>query len=191
VFNPFVRNNLQPSTASPEQPSPTQNSRKRGRERIDYPAAHTPTMKDIIAVAEFYETEGHVTIKGKQLYVQMGQNDPERLYKYCKLFGGKVYGPYTNMAGNDTYMHVIVRERALGFMFTIFTFLTRGRRDQFIATLRGEPQKRIHQATVSNEGMSEAYFNRKWNEYKASKEREQKKGTRAERAMAIFGMKRK
>lgn len=87
--------------------------------------------------------------------VTIGQNDREKLdWMQCR-FGGKVYGPYTNAAGNDTYTWLIKQERALGFMFTIFTFLSQSRREQFKTGNRRESQ-----LTISDNGISEAFVKR-------------------------------
>lgn len=150
--NPFAHNDLQANPAIPERPGPvkaartrsiTMNAKPRGRPRIDYPAMQSPSIKDIVFAAAFYEGEGH--FNGS---VIINQNNREKLDWLCNRFGGRIYGPYTGKpAYNDFYSLVITRERALGFMFTIFTFLSASRRAQFKSVLNGEPNKREYQNT--------------------------------------------
>src|SRR5260370_8172266 len=114
--------------------------------------------------------------------VLISQNNREILDKFQFKFGGKVYGPYINPVGNNFYQWVIVRERALGFMFTIFTFLSRSRREQFKAILAGKSQSRIFQKTISEDGISEAWLIRKM--------REHSKDRRVKGPMKLFGVKK-
>lgn len=169
MLNPFIHKGLQERSDSPEPQRAVQTKQRRGRPTIDYPSTQTPTMIDVVRVAQFFEDEGHIRNNGKVLTVQIGQNDRTNLDWAQIRFGGRVYGPYINMAGNDTYCLTIVRERALGFMFTIFTYLTQSRRNQFKAVLRGEDSKREYQQTISDKGISEAFLNRKLSQHLKSK----------------------
>lgn len=182
--NPFADNDLQAGTSSPQPATPDKARAKRGKKTIDYPASISPTVKDIIMVAQFYDDEGNIIINKGQIRVTIGQNDREKLDWARSRFGGKVYGPYTNMAGNDTHCLVIVRERALGFMFTIFKHLSTSRREQFKAILAGKPQKRIYQRTISDDGISEAYVKRCL-ESSIKRSRKVVKGV-----MSLFGVKK-
>ena len=153
IPNPNTHSNLQAPSCSPEPASPSQTSPKRGRPNKDYPSLQSPTIGEIQQAALFYEGEGNYYIqKGR---VAIGQNDREKLDWLQLRFGGKVYGPYIGSIRNDVYLWVLVRERALGFMFTIFTFLSKSRREQF------RTGKREHQPTISDKGISEAYLERK------------------------------
>lgn len=163
-------NDLQPDAKSPDRGKPAQtvaqsskipHTKKRGRPKIDYPATLEPTIGDIREVAGFYEGEGHFRVVDKKLeVVQIGQNDKEKLIWIQARFGGKIYGPYSNSVGNDIYYLKIVRERALGFMFTIFTFLSASRRQQFRQALEGKDSSRNYQATF-DEDSSLPYIKRK------------------------------
>lgn len=138
--------------SSPERPRPDAARRKRGRPCKSYPSSQTPTIEDIHLAAGYYEGEGCYSNET----VVINQNDREILDWLQIRFGGRVYGPYTGKPkGNDYYRWVLARERALGFMFTIFTFLSRSRRDQF------KTGKREYQQSFSNNGVSEALIKRK------------------------------
>ena len=188
IPNPFKRNNLQDSDRSPEHARPTKsasiptravNNKKRGRPQIDYPANQSPTMNNIIYAAGFYEGEGHFSGN----VVQLPQNDTEKLIWLKDRFGGKVNGPYEGKpAGNNYYVWTLTRERALGFMFTIFTFLSISRRKQFISALHGKSIKRVYQKTVSDKGISEAFVKR-------NLERNIKQN-RPKGKLALFGVKK-
>lgn len=184
MLNPFVRKHLQPPDPMPEPPTSDKTSKRRGRKRIDYPAIQTPTMIDIARAAQFFEDEGHVTVRHNQLTVIIGQNERALLDWCVSRFSGRVYGPYTNAAGNDSHTQVIVRERALGFMFTIFSYLTKSRREQFKNALAGQPRARSYQKTISEEGISQAYLERKLANLNKSKNRLVKG------SMRLFGVKR-
>lgn len=179
--NSFKHNNLQTDRNRPDASEP---KRKRGRPTIDYPATTSPTILDIGRVAEFYDGEGNIAINSNQLKVNIPQNDREKLDWIRCRFGGKIYGPYIGPVGNNYYQLIIVRERALGFMFTIFTFLSQSRREQFKAVLDGKASKRAYQATISDEGISEAYLNR--NIERSIKRLEK----HPQSAMSIFGVKK-
>src|SRR5882672_3164437 len=113
------------------------NNMKRGRPKKDYPANQSPSIGDIREVAGFYEGEGCFNNKNNYPIIQLVQNDREKLDWIQNRFGGKIYGPYTGKpAGNDYYTWILVRNRALGFMFTIFTFLSKSRREQFTLALQ-------------------------------------------------------
>lgn len=158
--NLFERNELRAQTAVQQQSTLTDQKRKRGRVRIDYPPTQTTTIEDIREFAFIYECEGNININQTQIEINIGQNDREILDRIQPKFGGKVYGPYTNATGNDTHMLKIVRERALGIMFTIFSLLSRARKDQFKAVLSGQVIKRVYQQTISDKGISEAFLKR-------------------------------
>ena len=147
---PFKHNDLQPLAHTPGPSTPAKPSRKRGRPIIDYPSSQTPTIGDIVSAASFFEGEG--CYDGR---VVINQNIREKLDRLQIRFGGKVYGPYTGKPkGNDYYSWILVRERALGFMFTIFTFLSKSRREQF------KTGKRAYQLTISDNEISEAFIKR-------------------------------
>lgn len=110
---------------------------KRGRKTIDYPATKSPTLKDIAFSAAYYEGEGNCSLRKDGLIVTIGQNDREKLDILRDWFGGKVYGPYENAKGNETHYLLLTRVRAMGFMFTVFTYLSRNRRNQFIMAKNG------------------------------------------------------
>lgn len=149
--NPFSRNDLQPKSALPERSTPTPKSGKRGRPRIDYPAILSPTIGDIREAAGFYEGEGCFN----KSTIQLAQNDKEKLDWLVKYFGGKAHGPYVNKStGNTFYVWMLYRERALGFMFTIFTFLSKSRREQFKNVLLGKGGKRDYKDWTSVEYIS-------------------------------------
>jgi len=119
-------------------------------------------MRDIAFAAAFYEGEGYFGLSpnGDEL-VSIGQNDRERLDWLQIRFGGKVYGPYKNSIGNNTHYWKVVRERALGFMFTVFTFLSESRRQQFRLGLQGLAGKREYSKWISDEGIDLEYLKRK------------------------------
>lgn len=145
-------NNLQALACSPESTGTVKTARRRGRPCNDYPATLSPTIGDIREAASFYEGEGCYYNKS----VIINQNNREKLDWLQLRFGGKVYGPYTGKPkGNDYYSWILTRERALGFMFTIFTFLSKSRREQF------RTGKREYQASISDNGISEALLKRK------------------------------
>jgi hypothetical protein len=171
---PLRVSNLQASSHSPEPTGTAQTPRKRGRPAIDYPALQSPTIKDIVYAASFYEGEGHYNSK---LGMIINQNDREKLDWLQIRFGGKIRGPYTTTAGNDYYSWILVRERALGFMFTIFTFLSKSRREQF------KTGKRNYQQTISDSGVSEAFVKRNIN--KSIKHNHRVKGS-----MKLFGVRK-
>jgi hypothetical protein len=105
------------------------------RQRIDYPALSSPSIRDISFAAGFYEGEGSLTPNGT---VQIVQNDREILDKMQSLFGGKVYGPYKGSSTNEYHVLTITRERALGFLLTIFTMLSKQRRKEIKSLLEGQ-----------------------------------------------------
>lgn len=194
VRNPFVINDLQAPTAIPghdgaaptvPEQSITNKIKKRGRARIDYSATQSTTMLDIARAAEFYEGEGCFDIDHSGERVQLGQNDREKLDWIRDRFGGKVYGPYIGSAGNDIYSLVMRRERALGFMYTIFTYLSKGRKEQFKTVLvQGGSCKRVYQPTISDKGISEEYFNRVYGNHMKKKQKQ------LNHPLGIFGIKR-
>jgi len=116
----------------------------RGRPRVDIPATLSPTTLDIAFTAGFYEGEGHFKVSNDNAEVIIGQNDPEKLNWLCARYGGKVLGPYAGSIGNETYQWRLTRERAIGFMLTIFTFLSKSRRIQFTNAVNGLGSKRDH-----------------------------------------------
>lgn len=110
---------------------------------IDYPPSVSPTVKDIAFSAGFYEGEGSISLSEKvEIQIQIIQNDREILDKLQSHFGGKVYGPYQGSSGNEYYNLRLVRERAIGFSLTIFTFLSKNRRKQIKEILEGKEGKR-------------------------------------------------
>lgn len=158
---PLQDSTLAPSATLPELSTVAAPRRKRGRPTIDYPATQSPTIADITYAASFYEGEG--CYNGN---VIINQNSREKLDWLQARFGGKVYGPYTGKPkGNDYYSWIIARERALGFMFTIFTFLSKSRREQF------KTGKRTYQTTISDSGISEAFVKRKLTNYGSKRSR--------------------
>lgn len=187
MVNPFERNDLHASRETREQPHQANQNRKRGRPRIDYAPTKSPTMYDIHGMAKWFDGEGNVTINNNQIEINFGQNDRETIDKYRELFGGRVYGPYKNSVGNNTHVYKIVRERALGLMFTIFTMLPRARKDQFIAVLNGQVIKRVYEKVITNEGISESYLMRN---LERSIKRQEKARKRNKHPMSLFGMKR-
>jgi hypothetical protein len=69
-------------------------------------------------------------------------------------------------------------------MFTIFTFLSRSRKNQFLGVLQDKKAKRIYQSTISDEGISEAYLNRILNKLL------NKKNKIKNSSMSLFGVKK-
>lgn len=190
VVNPFARNDLRTGSNSPTPAREANQNRKRGRPIKDYPSKKTPSIKEIIGLAKFYEGEGHFRANSTGFKIDTSQNDREVLDWCCKYFGGVVTGPYLNSAGNDYYKWVVVRERALGIMLTIFTFLTKGRREQFIDVLQGRQGKRKYQKTISEEGISEEYVKRNLvSSLKRSDKSLVLKGKKA-KGMNLFGVRR-
>jgi hypothetical protein len=181
--NPFKRNRLQTSDTLPESSQQTTVRPKRGRPCINYPATTSPTIKDIGKLAGFFDGEGHVTSKLNELVVQINQNDRETLDWMQARIGGRVYGPYIKKATGNIYHYLILsKERALGFMFTIFTDLPTDRREQFKAALAGKPQRRIYKQAFTSNGVNEAYFNREFNRYMKGKNKTSKR----QNAMSLF-----
>jgi len=145
------RNDLRALATTPEPTGTNHAKRERGRPTIDYPSTLSPTIGDIREAASFYEGEGCYSNSS----VTINQNDREKLDWLTLRFGGKVYGPYTGKPkGNDYYSWKIVRERALGFMFTVFMFLSKSRREQF------RTGKREYQQTICDSGISEEFVKR-------------------------------
>ncbi len=182
--NPNVTNGLRPSRASSDPLRPVK--ARRGRPAIDNAALLSPTIGDIREAAGFYEGEGHFRLTtGEKELVDIGQNDREKLDWLQIRFGGKVYGPYIGNTGNDIYFWKLVRERAAGFMYTIFTFLSKSRREQFIYAMLGKPSSsREYQKSISDEGISEAFVKRN---IENSLKRQ---GKTVKGAMRLFGVKK-
>lgn len=132
---------------------------KRGRKIIDYPAKISPTTFDIVFASGFYEGEGHVRLdKSNQISLAIVQNDKEILDRLNLQFGGVVHGPYKNKKGNDYYYWMLVRERAIGFMFTIYTFLSKSRKRQFKSVLSGNPISREYKKYEKRDKKLDKYF---------------------------------
>lgn len=110
---------------------------------MNYPAIKSPNLIDIGFAAGFFEGEGSISLQ-QGLQVKIGQNDREVLDKIRDYFGGKVYGPYKGPTGNEHYYLTISKERAIGFLLTIFTLLSRSRREQIKGALIGAETKRVY-----------------------------------------------
>jgi LAGLIDADG-like domain len=96
------------------------------------PTLH-PTMADIIFAAGFYEGEGTCIGNSKRggCYVQITQRDGEILKRMRELFGGNLY---LYQHGNGSYYRLALGgPRARGFAMTIFSFLSRRRKEQLKA----------------------------------------------------------
>ncbi len=152
---------------------------KPGRKQKDYPASISPSIRDIVFAAAYYEGEGYfgLTPNGNEL-VSIGQNDREKLDWLQLRFGGKVYGPYEGSIGNNTYHWKLARNRALGFMLTIFTFLSSSRKQQFRLALQGLGSKREYSKWITEDGISLEYLERNINKKVEDK------------SMNLFGMKK-
>lgn len=93
-------------------------------------------MLDLAWAAGIIEGEGSFTLEscGTSGRITVSQKDPELLYRLQALFGGSVKcrkprssNIYTN---SDIYEWAVYGATAIGLMLTIFTWLTRRRRDQ-------------------------------------------------------------
>jgi hypothetical protein len=107
---------------------------RKGRARINYPPKLHPTMLDIAWAAGFYEGEGCCTLSQNQLCVFICQRQKEPLLKMELYFGGKIYS--NNTKTRDAWIYHLKYERAYGFLYTIFPFLSREKRDQIKSTIR-------------------------------------------------------
>jgi hypothetical protein len=83
-----------------------------------------PTTSDIAWAAGVYEAEGHCRRMGADICVS--QKDPWILFRLRDLFGGSVGKP----GAKDQRYWYLAGPRALGFVFTIFQFLSPWRREQ-------------------------------------------------------------
>lgn len=90
---------------------------------------------DIAWAAGIIEGEGCFTRNsvGSPL-VQVQMNDRDVIERLCNLFGTKMggpYGPYGNeKATKPRYRFYTAGPRAIGIMFTLFTFMGQRRRDR-------------------------------------------------------------
>ena len=99
------------------------------------PSQH-PTMQDIAFAAGFYEGEGTCVGNSKRggCYVQITQRDEEILKKMQSLFGGNLYQYHH---GNGSYYRLALGgPRARGFAMTIFSFLSKRRKEQLKAVFK-------------------------------------------------------
>ena len=94
------------------------------------PPTISPSIWDIVWAAGIFEGEGSAfpRIKGKAgIQVSVCQNDPWILYKLRDRFGGTVSNPCKN---RKSYTWWLFGPRAMGFLYTIFTFLSPRRKEQ-------------------------------------------------------------
>lgn len=133
--------------------------KKRGRPIIDYPAKVYPSVHEIVFAAGFYEGEGYIGLDVvKQVLVTIGQNDREILDRLNLQFGGIVHGPYKNTKGNDCHSLALVRTRAIGFVLTIYKFLSKSRKEQIKAVLSGNPVSREYKKYEKKDKALDKYF---------------------------------
>lgn len=113
--------------------------------KIDPSPKGHPSLLDIAWAAGIYEGEGSISRYGnKKLIVRIAQKDTFILERFTFLFGGKFYK-------NSRGIHIwcLLRAQALGFMFSIFTFLSPRRREQFRRCLETEIPLRWGKLTES------------------------------------------
>jgi hypothetical protein len=104
----------------------------RGRPYVDHPPSENRNVRlvDIAWAAGIYEGEGSIQIQGsKCLAVLIGQKDTWILERMEKLFGGIMHNVTTTQ--REYYMWRLSGPRALGFLFTIYSFLSPRRKAQF------------------------------------------------------------
>lgn len=111
------------------------------RRAIDNPktkASRSPSTHDIAWAAGIYEGEGtcgahRTSSRSVRFHASVSQKNPEILLRLKALFGGGVY--QFRSGAKRTVMHnwQVNRARALGFLFTIYPFLSQRRREQFRA----------------------------------------------------------
>lgn len=106
---------------------------RRGRGRpygVQPPRTVVPSLLDIAWAAGLYEGEGSVTTTSTvNTKVALSQKDDEVLLRLASFFGGKIY-PGKNTNGEPRFTWMLSRERAWGFLLTVFTFLSSRRRKQ-------------------------------------------------------------
>lgn len=91
------------------------------------PTKH-PTMLDIAWAAGIVEGEGCFSSSSGTIRISVCQKDKYILSKLKDLFGGNLsYNKYSNC--NSWYLTGI---RARGFIYTVFSFLSPRRREQFL-----------------------------------------------------------
>ena len=101
-----------------------------------------PSLMDIAWTAGVYEGEGTVGNTQRSIKLVITQKDPEILFILQKLFGGRVCQMKT---GAKAHRWNISGARALGLMFTIFKFLSKRRKEQFIKALNINKQSKYYQ----------------------------------------------
>lgn len=156
----------------------------RGRQRIDYPPVLTPSELDIAFAAGFYEGEGYfgLNISDDEM-AKISQNDREILDWLVLRFGGVIYGPKVNEVGNLCYEWVVVRDRAINFMTAILHYLSKSRQEQFNQAMQGLGSKREYEQSVTNEGISPAFLDKKLEQHFKKKKNPKRD------AMKLFGIK--
>jgi len=87
-----------------------------------------PTTADFYWAAGLFEGEGHARqvrkgYPGEQ--AQLGQKDPEVLYRVKALFGGNIYH-----YGSHCYLWNLSGARARGFLMSIYGLLSHRRQEQ-------------------------------------------------------------
>lgn len=98
----------------------------------------SPRMLDIAWAAGLYEGEGTISLEIGQktgrprFMVSVSQNEPEILLRLKAMFGGGVARTTVRATHHIWYLNGL---RAHGFLLTIFSFLSRRRRDQVLRAI--------------------------------------------------------
>lgn len=102
---------------------------KFGQSRKTTRAAVRPSVHDIVFAAGYYEGEGWCQMTGTSEAASIGQKDREKLEWLKERFGGSI-GKVKQPHGNEFYAWHVYGSNARGFLMTIFSLLSRRRKDQ-------------------------------------------------------------
>lgn len=109
------------------------------------------TIKDIYWLAGFYEGEGHCRCVSNSIAVIISQKQLEPLTHCREVFGGMI-GSYPHPSSGTIHQWRVNGIRATGILYTIFSILSKEKREQIInATALAEFNSRLSADDVSVE----------------------------------------